>query len=184
MADDVPIEILKDITPFQQYTFDEINFARTKPAEYAELRLAAFKTNSTDNGSYQYLRNLTPVKALVFRNALNQSASKYAAFLVEKNLLEHNADGTPLIRAIREGYTGTSIGENLAGASDNSYNATDNPQSAAIGFVTLLIIDRGVDDFVHRLILLNSQYTTVGIGFGRNATSAFINCTVQDFGNR
>ncbi|MCX6236816.1 MAG: CAP domain-containing protein [Bacteroidia bacterium] len=184
VTDDSPsTEIPKDITLFQQYMLDEINFARTKPAEYAESRLKAFNDHSTDNGSYQYLKNLTPVTALSFSNALNQSATKYAVFLANNNLIGHDADGTALSRAIREGYTGSLLGENIAGASDNLFNATLNPQSTAIGFVSLLIIDDGVADFGHRLIMLNSKYKIVGIGFGRNAASTYINYTVQDFGN-
>lgn len=184
LTDDSPsTEIPKDITLFQQYMLDEINFARTKPAEYTESRLKAFNDHSTDNGSYQYLKNLTPVTALSFSNALNQSATKYAVFLANNNLIGHDADGTPLSRAIREDYTGSLLGENIAGASDNLFNATLNPQSAAIGFVSLLIIDDGVADFGHRLIMLNSKYKIVGIGFGRNTASIYINYTVQDFGN-
>ena len=184
LTDDSPsTEIPKDITLFQQYMLDEINFARTKPAEYTESRLKAFNDHSTDNGSYQYLKNLTPVTALSFSNALNQSATKYAVFLANNNLIGHDADGTPLSRAIREGYTGSLLGENIAGASDNLFNATLNPQSAAIGFVSLLIIDDGVADFGHRLIMLNSKYKIVGIGFGRNTASIYINYRVQDFGN-
>ena len=182
LVDDVPIEIPKNITAFQQYTIDEINFARSKPAEYADLRLKSYKETTTDNGSFQYLKNLTPVGELSFSNALNQSATKYAVFLADNNLMGHDGDGTPLSRSIREGYTGSSLGENIAGASDNLYNVSINPQTTAIEFVRLLIIDEGIADLGHRLIMLNSKYKTVGIGFGRNTSSIYINYTVQDFG--
>jgi hypothetical protein len=178
-----PADIPKDVTLFQQYMLDEINFARTKPAEYAELRLKAFKNNSTDNGSYLYLKNLTPVTALSFRNSLNQAASKYAIFLSTNNLMGHDADGTPLNRAIKEGYTGNSLGENIAASSADAYNADLNAQSAATGFVILLIIDDGVTDLGHRLIMLNSKYNSIGIGFSRNTSATYVNYTVQDFGN-
>jgi len=182
VIDSPSIDIPKDITPFQQYVLDEINFVRTKPVDYAELRLKSYKDALTDNGGYQYLKSFTPVAALSFKNVLNQSATKYAAYLAINNVISHDADGTPLSRAIREGYTGSSLGENIAGASDNLYDATLNPQSAAIGFVRLLIIDEGVIDLGHRLIMLNSKYKTIGIGFGRNTVSTYVNYSVQDFG--
>ena len=183
LIEDISIEKTKDISTFQQYMLDEINFARTKPAEYAELRLKAENETSKDNGSYSYLKNSTQVEAISFNQALNQSASDYASFLAEKNLLEHNADGTPLKRAIRAGFTGTSTAENIAAASENCYNPVLNSNSAAIEFVRTLIIDEGVADVGHRLIILNAKYKTVGIGFIQNSATPILNYVVQDFGN-
>jgi hypothetical protein len=182
VMDAPPIESPQNITLFQQYVLDEINLARTKPAEYADLRLKAFKDKSKDNGSYQYLKTLAPVGEVSFSNALNQAASKYAAFLADNNLIGHDANGTPLSRAIKEGFSGNSLGENIAASSDDVYNTNLNSQTAAIGFVELLIIDDGVADLAHRLILLNSKYNLVGIGFGRNTASTYVNYMVQDFG--
>jgi len=183
LIEDISIEKTKDISTFQQYMLDEINFARTKPAEYAELRLKAENETSKDNGSYSYLKNSTQVEAISFNLALNQSASDYAVFLAEKNLLEHCADGTPLNRAIRAGFTGTSTGENLVAASENCFNPILNSKSAAVEFVRTLIIDEGVADVGHRLIILNAKYKTVGIGFTQNSATPTLNYVVQDFGN-
>jgi uncharacterized protein YkwD len=183
LIEEISIEKTKDITAFQQYMLDEINFARTKPLEYAELRLKVENENSKDNGSYSYLKNSTQVEAVSFSQALNQSATDYAAFLAEKNLLEHCADGTPLKRAIRAGFTGTTTGENIAAASENCYNPVLNSKSAAIEFVRILIIDEGVADVGHRLIILNPKYTAVGIGFTQNTATPTLNYVVQDFGN-
>ena len=173
----------QNVTPFQKYMLDEINFARTNPTSYAELRLKDAYTSSTDNGSYVYLTNLTAVGSVSFNSSLNQAAQNYAIFLAEKNLAEHNADGTPLKRAIRAGYTGSSTGENLVIASANSYNAIINPQTAAIDFVKVMIIDQGVEDLGHRIVLLNTKYRAVGIGFTRNSSTPTLNYVVQDFGN-
>ena len=183
LIEEISLEKSKGITSFQQYMLDEINFARTKPAEYAELRLKVENENLKDNGSYSYLKNSTQVEAISFNQALNQSASDYASFLAEKNLLEHNADGTPLKRAIRAGFTGTSTAENIAAASENCYNPVLNSNSAAIEFVRTLIIDEGVADVGHRLIILNAKYKTVGIGFIQNSATPILNYVVQDFGN-
>jgi len=177
------VEIPKVVTPFQQYMLDEINFARITPVKYAETRLKADRDSSSDNGSYTYLKNLTPVGSISFNHSLNQSASGYALFLAENILAEHNADGTPLKRAIRAGFTGSSTGENIAIASAANFNALLNPRCAAIDFVRILIIDDGVSDVGHRLILLSSKYSTVGIGFTQNATIPLLNYVVQDFGN-
>ena len=100
VIDSPSIDIPRDITPFQQYVLDEINLARTKPVDYAELRLKSYKDALTDNGGYQYLKSFTPVAALSFKNVLNQSASKYAVYLAANNVIGHDADGTPLSRAI------------------------------------------------------------------------------------
>jgi len=182
IVEDAMVEGPADVTLFQQYMLDEINLARTDPATYADLRLKTDYDNSADNGSYLFLKNSVAVGAITFNSCLNESASNYAIFLAEKNLAEHNADGTPLKRAIRAGFTGSSTGENIAIASENIFNANVNPQSAAIGFVRILLIDKGVEDIGHRLILMNSKYTFVGIGFTRNSTSTVLNYLVQDFG--
>jgi uncharacterized protein YkwD len=183
LVEDIPIESVKDVITFQQYMLDEINFARTKPAEYAELRLKAENNNSKDNGSYNYLKSLSQVEPISFNQSLNLSASNYAALLAEKNLIEHYADGSPLNRALRAGFTGTATGENIAVASENCYNAKLNSQSAAIGFVRILIIDEGVANLGHRLVILNSKYKTVGIGYTQNSATPLLNYVVQDFGN-
>lgn len=184
VVDEAIIESSTDISTFQKFMLDEINLARTNPAVYAESRLKAENESSTDNGSYQYLKNSAPVGALSFNNSLNMSSSKYALLLADKNLMGHNEDGTPLKRAITVGFTGTSIGENIAASSGDSYNAILNAQSAAIGFVRIMIIDEGVNDLGHRLVMLNSKYKTIGIGYVRNTASTYVNYNVQNFGNQ
>lgn len=183
LDDSATIDTPINITSFQQYMLDEINLARTSPAGYAELRLKADMENSTDNGSYLYLKNLPSIGALSFSYPLNLSASNYASFLAEKNLMGHNEDGTPLKRAIIVGFTGSSIGENIAASSGDSFNSVLNPKEAAIEFVRVMIIDEGVVDLGHRMTMLNSKYKTVGIGFKRNTASTYVNYNVQDYGN-
>ena len=172
-----------NVTVFQQSMLDEINFARMNPSGYAELRLKADNVSSSDNGSYTYLKNLTPVGSIAFNPSLNLSASDYAVFLAVKVLAEHNADETPLRRAIRAGFEGTATGENIAIASAGTFNAIVNPKSAAIDFVRIFIIDEGISDVGHRLIMLNSKYKTVGIGYTQNSAIPLLNYVVQDFGN-
>ena len=170
----------KVVTEFQTLMLNEVNFLRTKPAEYAELRLKEYYDRIADNGSYLVLKSLTPMNALVFNYSLNKSATEYAGLMAEKNLTAH--DSETLKRAISAGYTGTSVSENIAADIKDIYNGILNPESAAIGFVRLMIIDEGVADLGHRVILINPNYKTLGIGFGRNPSSTYINYTVQVFG--
>ena len=179
---DAAIEIPQVISVFQQSMLDEINLVRTGPAAYADLRLKTEMLNSFDNGSYLYLKSLAPIPALIFKNSLNLAATNYAKFLAVNNLMGHDEDGNPLKRAIIQGFDGCSIGENIAASTLDECNSELDPKIAAINFVKLMIIDRGVSDLGHRLTLLNASSTTVGIGYGRNPLSTFINYNVQDFG--
>lgn len=171
------------VTLFQQFVLDEVNLVRTNPAGYAELRLKADMIDSTDNGSYSYVKHLTPLNSLTLNSVLNLSATNYATFLAGKNLMGHNEDGTPLKRAIIAGFEGSVIGENIAACTRDIFNAESDPQAAAINFVRVLIIDQGIKDFGHRNTILNSKYKSMGVGFFRSSASAFINYTVHDFGN-
>jgi hypothetical protein len=172
----------QSISTFQKQMLEEFNFARTNPSGYAELRLKTAFIEGSDNGCYTYMKNLSPGSVLVFNNALNISATKYAQFLADKNLMGHNQDGTPLKRAITVGFTGSSIGENIAASTGEACNGFLDPSLAAINFVRILLIDTGVADLGHRMTMLNSIYSTVGIGYSHNAASTYVNYTVQDFG--
>jgi hypothetical protein len=172
------------LTPFQQAMLDEINLARTNPAQYAETRLKSEMENGDDNGSFQYLKNLSPLGALTFCKSLTLSASSYSAFLSDKNLMGHDENGTPLKRAIIVGFEGSTVGENIAASSGDSFNPNLNPRIAAISFVKIMIIDERVADISHRLTILNPKYKTLGVGFSRNTASTFINYNVQDFGDK
>lgn len=183
LDNEADLEIPIAITPFQQSMLSEINYARTDPAGYAELRLKTAFEDAFDNGCYQYMKNLAPLNPLSFNNSLNKSASGYATFLSDNNLMGHNLNGTPLKRAITVGFEGSSIGENIAASSGDSFSTGVDPGQAAINFVRIMIIDMGVTDLGHRLTMLNPKYRTIGIGYSRNPASTFVNYNVQDYGN-
>ena len=183
MVKDSAEVVTQGISIFQQSMLEEINLARTNPSGYADLRLKTVMQDSTDNGSYLYLKGLTPLTSLTFNNSLNISASAYALYLAENNLMGHNLDGTPLKRAITEGFAGSSVGENIAASTCDSYNSITDSQTAAINFVQIMIIDKGIADLGHRLTLFNTSYTVVGIGYSRNLSSTFVNYNVQDYGS-
>jgi len=168
---------------FRNYMLEEVNFARTQPAGYAEMRLSANRENNTDNGAYRYLKKSSPVSALALHEILNSTALKYSYLLARKKQLSHTADGTPFTRMRKEGYKGQAMAENIACGSEQKFNALSNPQSSAIEFVKMLIIDEGIKDVGHRHNLLNPVYKSVGFGFGQNPSSSCVNFIVQDFGN-
>ena len=184
LVKDSVIDTPQVISVFQQSMLDEINLARENPAVYADLRLKMSMLDSTDNGSYNYLISLNPRSKLVFNNSLNISATNYARYLTDNNIIGHNLDGTPLKRAISVGYTGSLIAENIASSTDDSYNSNLDSHTAAISFVRLMIIDDRVADLGHRLTILNPNYKTIGIGFSRNPSTTYINYNVEDFGNQ
>ena len=139
LVNDTASETPQAVNAFQQASLDEINLARTSPAMYADLRLKTFTVDSTDNGSYSYLKNLTPRQSLTFNSSLNLAASNYAAYLAENNLMGHDFNGNPLKRAITVGFTGYSIGENIAAATGDECNSASDPKMAAIHFVQLMM---------------------------------------------
>ena len=129
------------LSEFRKYMLDEVNFVRTKPAEYAETRLLAYKKISTDNGAYDYLKKVKPVKALVLNEMLNSAALEYAELMARKDVFGHYANGTPFERAKKAGYRYSAMAENIACGSEYHYNAMTHAESSAIGFVRMLIID-------------------------------------------
>jgi uncharacterized protein YkwD len=168
---------------FRKFMLNEVNFVRTRPAEYAETRLRINKENFSDNGAYAYLRKIKPVKALALHEILNSTALDYAKLMARKNTFSHVANGTPFERAKKAGYRYSAMGENIACGNDSHYNAMIDPESSAIEFVKMLIIDRDIKDVGHRITLLNPVYRSVGFGFARNPSSTCVNYIVQDFGS-
>ena len=171
------------IAEFQQYMLNEINFVRSHPAVYAELRLIENKNRLTDNGSYEYLMRIIPSGTLTINNILQRSALKYANLLAQKQLFSSDADGTPYSRALRNDYPGKLVAENIAAYSEKEFDAKLDPRTAAVNFVKLLIIDKSVSNFGHRITLLNPEFTTVGIGYCQDTTGRHVNYIVQDFGD-
>ena len=180
---DTTIEIPYTVSAFQDHMLNEINFARTNPAIYADIRLRTYMQDSIDNGSYLFMKSLTPLKALLLNNSLNITATNYALFLADNNLFGHDLNGTALKRAIAVGYNGDAIGENIAASSDDIFNPAVDSQIAAISFVRITIIDACVPNLGHRKMILNSFYTTIGIGYGNNPSSKFVNYNVQEYGS-
>ena len=172
-----------NLSEFRKFMLEEVNFVRTSPGEYAEKRLKTSKEEGVDNGAFQYLKRIKPVKSLAFNKILNEISMDYALFLAKKDKFSHTANGTPFTRARKAGYSFRAMGENIACGNDPQLNAYENPRYAAIEFVKMLLIDQGVKDLGHRHALMSPLYISIGIGFGHNPRSYCINYVVQDFGN-
>lgn len=170
-------------TVFQQKMLEEVNFARLNPAGYAEERLKGAYETKTDNGAYQDLKKRSAVGELTLQQQLCTAATKYALYLAQNNAWGHREQGTPQSRAEAAGYSDWS-GENIAGNTRDTFNAEQEPESAAIQFVQQLIIDEGVPGVGHRVNIMNPVHRKLGAGFGRDLSSNLINYTVQEFGSQ
>ena len=170
-------------TDFAQLVLSEVNLLRTNPKQYAMLRLKNEYISKTDNGAWRYLNQINAMDSLRISNTLSELASSYARLISFRKTLSHNLDGTPLARAKKVGYTGM-VGQNLAASSDDKFNALLVPDSAAVGFVKMLVIDKGVPGEGHRHILTEPRFTEIGIGFYRDADDKLKNYFVQEFGHR
>jgi hypothetical protein len=168
---------------FRNIMLEEVNFLRTHHAEYAERRLRSIIEDGSDNGAYKYLKGVKPAGSLLFNKTLNSISMDYAELLAGKNKFSHTAKGTPFSRAKTAGYVYKAMAENIACGNDPQLNVYENPRSAAVEFVKMLVIDKNVKDLGHRHTLLNPIYKSVGFGFGYNPKSYCINYVVQDFGN-
>jgi hypothetical protein len=171
-------------TAFQQASLAELNYARTQPDAYARDRLASFKNAGTDYGAYDDLTGRSAVCALKLQSQLCTAATDYAEYLATTNTFGHDKNGTPVSRCAAAGYTTFFSGENLAGHGVAECNADANPETAAIYFVRMLIIDDGQSDLGHRKIIMYSGNKTVGIGFCHKISTTYINYCVQDFGSQ
>ena len=168
---------------YQRAVLAEVNFARTDPAGYAKQRLEEEFRRKKDNGAYSQLLKTKPVAALQLNPRLTKAADLYAKFMAEKNRIGHNERGTPYTRMAEEGYGYRAAGENIACGSFPGMNADETPEEAAVIFVKQWIVDSGVPSLGHRKNILSPLFTEIGVGFGRNPKSSYVNYTVQDFGS-
>ncbi|QZT38916.1 CAP domain-containing protein [Halosquirtibacter xylanolyticus] len=151
----------------------EINFLRSNPKGYAEKRLKPYYNKGEDNGAYKELIGTAPVKTLKLNSKLVSSAENYADVMAKKNKIGHTFGGGLGDRLHNFGYQWMGCGENVAYGSYPYYNIEQDAKEAAIRYVILYVIDRGVAGVGHRKNLLKKSWTEVGVGFGKNRTSYF-----------
>lgn len=169
---------------YRLQVLSEVNFARTDPSGYAQKRLAQEYSARQDNGAYVQLVKARPVPALALNPLLSKAADGYAKFLAAKNRFGHNEKGSPSDRIRKAGYEMYAMGENIACGSFPGMNADETPDEAAVMFVKQWIIDEGVPGAGHRKNILSTMFTEIGVGFGHNPRSKYVNYTVQDFGSQ
>ncbi len=169
-------------TDFQKAMLEEVNFARTKPAEYAEQRLKSYFDSGKDNGAYTYMKAHSAVPAVELQNQLCSAAQKYAKYMAAHNKFGHNENGSPSSRCKAEGYNNYS-GENIAAGGWEKYNAETDFKKAAEAFVLMFIVDEGVPGVGHRKNIMNGIHKKLGVGFYRYEKSKYRNYVVQDFGS-
>ena len=170
-----------DFTLFQESILDEINYIRTDPSGYAEIRLKSYYDSSTDNGAYADIKSRDAEEPLDLQEQLCSAASKYAHYLAENNVFGHYENGSPAERCEAEGYDYYS-GENIGAGSYNYYNAEDDPATAAEALIVMWVIDMGVVGVGHRENIMSSTHKKLGAGFFRNTDSTYENYAVLDFG--
>lgn len=181
-SDSLPSEpFSSDFTLFQESILDEINYIRTDPSGYAEIRLKSYFDSSTDNGAYTDIKSRNAEEPLELQGQLCSAASKYAQYLAENNVFGHYENGSPAERCEAEGYDYYS-GENIGAGSYNYYNAEDDPATAAEALIVKWVIDMDVDGVGHRENIMSSTHKKLGAGFFRDTDSTYENYAVLDFG--
>ena len=170
-----------NFTLFQESILDEINFIRTDPSGYAEVRLKSYHDSGTDNGAYTDIKSRNAEEPLELQSQLCSAASKYAQYLAENNVFGHYENGSPAERCEAEGYDYYS-GENIGAGSYNYYNAEDDPATAAEEFIVTWVIDMNVAGVGHRENIMSNTHKKLGAGFFRDISSTYENYAVLDFG--
>ncbi len=170
---------------FAEAMLDEVNYARTKPSEYAQARLLTYENNGTDNGAYDQFTDGTfpAVGALTLNAKLNAAADKRAKYMADNNIFEH---GDVQGRIEAEGYNWQTYGENIAAGSYPYLNAENDVEEAAKEFVLMWIIDEGYpeDNAGHRINLMKGSFEELGVGFYTSSSSSLVNYSVQNFGTQ
>jgi uncharacterized protein YkwD len=109
-----------------------------------------------------------PAPALVMQSQLQAAARKHSKDMAENNYFSHTnlAGQSPFDRMRAEGYTGTTMGENIAAG-----NAT------ALQTVTQWMNSDG-----HCAKIMNRSFTQLGVGYWYNASSRYRHYWTQNFG--
>ncbi|MBF0316486.1 MAG: hypothetical protein HQK52_23925 [Oligoflexia bacterium] len=173
-----------NIVRFQNYVLQETNFARTRPQEYARTRLSVEYSSQNDNGAYEQLYGRAALPTLILDARISEVAMNYASLSAQQGVLGHDLNGTdPSVRCSQSNYHAP-CSENLASHSAPEYDATTNPEQAAINFIKQLIIDNNEADYGHRKNILDSAIKAMGVGYARNINTQYVNYFVQNFGRQ
>jgi uncharacterized protein YkwD len=150
--------------------FDELNLARTQPAQYANI-IAQYSNSAAAQEAVAELRNTRPLSALSFSSCLARAAQDHVKDTGSKGIIGHNgSDGSnPGSRIARYSQSGNS------GYAENVSYGMNTGKDVMLQ----LIIDDGVPSRGHRRNIFNSSSKSVGISCGAHAQYRVM--CVQDF---
>lgn len=157
------------ITALEKQVLDELNLARTQPAQYAAL-IAQNSNSATAQEAMAELRNLRPLPALSFSQCLARAAQDHVKDIGPKGIVGHDgSDGSnPSTRIQR--YV-----PQLRGYSENISFGMNTGRAV----ILQLIIDENVPSRGHRKNIFDTKSQSVGISCGTHAKYQIM--CVQDF---
>jgi len=165
-----------DPTAAEQYMLELINAMRADP-DGAAATYGIDLNEGLDPGTISN----TPKEPLAMNDDLLSAAGKHTRDMYIRDFFDHeNPDGLwPSDRCEAEGYS-RYVGENIALASVNGMTEADGVEY----LLELLFVDEGIEDRGHRVNLLRSTFSEVGVGFSRGEYETW-DCYVntQNFGS-
>lgn len=171
-------------TSFQQQVVDEMNQARTRPAEYArkvaryigyfdgdllrvpgEIAIRTREGVSAYHEAVNYLKRVSPVEALTMSVAISRACQDHCTDQGPRGRTGHTgSDGSsPFQRMARYGRWLRTAGENI------SYGP-----STAERIVIQLIVDDGVPSRGHRTNIFNPAFRVAGVGIGSHSVYRYM----------
>ncbi|QNL96233.1 CAP domain-containing protein [Treponema sp. Marseille-Q4132] len=147
---------------------EEINFARTQPAQYAKTRLEPYAVKNPSTAITECINEMKamqPLPPLKFGKKLALAAKEWVTAQGQGGGVGHGNTGE---RINKQGLYPHTWGENI------SYGYND-----ARKIVIQLLEDDKVSNREHRKTILSRAYTHVGIGFGTHTRYGYM--CVQDF---
>ena len=165
-ADDLSVRIL-----------DEINFARTRPRDYAQvlpLKLGSSTCHERElRETVAFLRHVRPLPPLGFSSGMALAALDHVHDEGPRGIVGHRGSdsSSPWKRMARHGKWIGRAGENIA-------YGYSNPEA----IVAQLIIDTGVPGRGHRKNIFTREYTVAGVGCGAHAKYGMM--SVVDFAGK
>jgi len=159
-----------------QQVLDEVNLARTQPAQYAQIIAAQADSLRGSEGpkavreAIDYLQHARPLQPLTWSRGIGQAALAHTLDMGPRGGRGHSGSQgeSPWKRMSRFGTFQGYAGENIA------YGRYD-----ARSIVVALIVDDGIRSRLHRRNLFNRNFNFTGIAVGPHATWG--NMCVMDF---
>ena len=178
-----------DPTPVEQYMLELINRARMNPTAEGvfldTLDTAYSRSTRADKPEFfttirQEFASYPVAQPLAFHPSLTQAARNHAADMVSRNYFAHvTPEGlAPWDRTKAAGYPSQLVGENIDGLGMTT--AADALRSHYNLMVDAYNLSHATHPLGHRLNVLDTDFSEIGIGSAGNAVSGKV---VQNFGD-